>query len=156
MHDDFCCSDRSIERLYWWRRQWRKLPGDTGKLVQFNISTECNILAPDSPLMKTCARELINAIYCIARSSLSVQQAQTCNFQKYRVTEQAVCTWVTSKLNYWYIRDVCSVASHVKVYQDLPLLTFRHCHVGENLGTRLALLLSLRSGRTSVKRSLKY
>jgi len=100
------------------------------------ISTECNFLVPDSPLTKTCACELINAIYCIVWSFFSVQQAKTCNFQKDRVTEQAVCTWVISKLNYWYIHEVCSMASHVKVYQDLPLLTFRRRHVGGEPGNK--------------------
>ena len=74
--------------------------------------------------MKICAHKLISAIYCIAWSFFSLRQAKTCNFQKYRVTEGAVCMWVTSKITYWYIRDVCSVASHVKGYQALLPLTF--------------------------------
>jgi len=41
------------------------------------------------------------------------------------------------KLTYWYIRDVCSMVSHVKGYQALPLLTFCRRRVEESLGTRL-------------------
>ena len=55
----------------------------------------------------------------------------------YRVTEWTVCKWVTSKLTYWYIRDVCSIASRAKGYQALPLLTVHRRCAGESLGTRL-------------------
>jgi len=45
-------------------------PRDTDT-VQYNLCTECNLLVPDF--------------------LVSLQQAKTCNSQKYRVTEQAVC-----------------------------------------------------------------
>ena len=58
------------------------------------------------------------------------RQAKTCNSQKYRVTEWAVCIWMMSKFTHWYIRDVCSVASRAKGYQALPLRNFHCRHVG--------------------------
>jgi len=89
-------------------------------------------LVSDSPVTKICPRELASVIYCIAWSSFSLQRAKTSNSQIHRVTQWTVCTWVTSKLTYWYIRDVCSVASRAKGYQVLPLLTVhRHCAGGE-------------------------
>ena len=53
-----------------------------------------------SPVMKICAHELTSAIYCIAWSFFSLQQAKSYNFQKYRVTKWTVCTRVMSKLSY--------------------------------------------------------
>ena len=98
------------------------------------------LLVPDSPVMKTCAHKLTSAIYCIAWSFFLLQRAKTCNSPKYRVTEQAVCTWVTFKLTYWYIHDVCSVASRAKEYQVLPLLTFHCCRAGGEPGNEASLL----------------
>jgi len=49
------------------------------------------LLVPDPPVMKLCAHELTGAIYCIVWSFFSLQQAKTCNSQKYSVTEQTVC-----------------------------------------------------------------
>ena len=92
----------TAKEVTWWYRQ-------PGILVQFTISIECNLLIPDSPVTKICAPKLTSAIYCLAWTFFPLQQAKTCNSQKYRVTEQAVCMWV-----YLYIRDICSVASQVK------------------------------------------
>ena len=39
-----------------------------------------------------CVYELTSAIYCIAWSFFSLQQAKTYNSQKYQVTEWKVCT----------------------------------------------------------------
>ena len=49
--------------------------------VQFNISAECNLLVPDSLVMKICACGLKSAIYCIAWTFFLLQQGKTCNSQ---------------------------------------------------------------------------
>ena len=89
---------------------------------------------------KICPRELASAIYCIAPSCFSLQRAKTSNSQIHRVTEWTVCMWVMSKLTYWYIRDVCSVASCAKGYQALPLLTVHRCHAGGEPGNEASLV----------------
>ena len=74
----------------------------------------------------------MSAMYYITWSLFSLQLSKTCNSQKDSVTEQEVM----SKLSYWYIRDVCSMASRVKGYKALPLLTFRCRGVGRVPGKR--------------------
>ena len=113
----------TVKEVTWLYRQ-------LGILVQFSISTECNLLIPDSLVTKICAHGLTSVISWIAWPFFSIQQAKTGNYQKYGVTEWAVCTWVTSKLTYWYVCDICSVASREKGYQALPLLSFRRHHAG--------------------------
>ena len=49
--------------------------------------------------MKICPHELMSAIYCIAWSYLSLQQAKTCNSHKYRVNEQGYFAVCTCRLN---------------------------------------------------------
>ena len=106
--------------------------------VQFNISYKMQLTRFWLSVTKICLLELASIIYCIAWSSFSLQRAKTSNSQINRVTERTVCTWVTSKLTYLYIRDVCSVASRAKGYWALPLLTVFIVVVrGESLGTRL-------------------
>ena len=117
----------TAKEVTWWYRQ-------PEILVQLNLATKRNLLVPDSLVTKICAPELTSAIYCIVWTFFSLQQAKTCNPQKYRLTEWAVCMWVTSKLTYWYIHNVCSVASRVKGYQALPFLTFHHHRSGEEPG----------------------
>jgi len=41
------------------------------------MSTECNLLVPDSPVTKICTRELMSSIYCMAWFFYSLQQAKT-------------------------------------------------------------------------------
>ena len=96
----------------------------------YKTQLACSRLSGDENLCP----ELTSAIYCIVWTFFSLQQAKTCNPQKYRLTEWAVCMWVTSKLTYWYIHNVCSVASRVKGYQALPFLTFHRHHSGEEPG----------------------
>jgi len=118
---------KEVTWLYW----------QLGIPVQFNISYKmqltCFWLSGD----KNCPRKLASAIYCIAWYFFSLQRAKTSNSQIHRVTERMVCMWVTSRLTYWYIRDVCSIVSRAKGYQALPLLTVRRRRAGESLGTRL-------------------
>ena len=87
-------------------------------------------------MTKIRPRKLASIIYCIAWSSFSLQRAKTSNSQVHRLTERTVCTWVTSKLTYWYICDVCSIASCAKGYQALPLLTVHRCRAGGEPGNK--------------------
>ena len=109
--------------------------------VQFNISYKMQLIRFWLSSDKICPRELMSIIYCIAWSSFSLQRAKTSNSQTHRVTERTVCTWVTSKLTYWYIRDVCSVASRAKGYQALPLLTVHSCRAGGGPGNEARMQL---------------
>jgi len=81
-HADFCGSDRLID---WWRWQRRKLPGITGQGNRYSSiqATECNLLILDSLVTKICPCELMSAVYCIAWSFFSLQQAKTCKSRKY-------------------------------------------------------------------------
>jgi len=66
----------TAKEVTWWYRQ-------SGIQVQFTVSTERNLLIPDSSVTKICAHELTSAIYCIAWTFFSLQQAKTCNSHKY-------------------------------------------------------------------------
>ena len=100
-----------------------RIPSDTSLYKYATYSFETLV-------MKICACKLTSAIYCIAWSFFLLQLAKAFNSQ---VTEWVVCTWVMSKLTYWYICDICSMASRVKGYKALPLLTFcRRCVGGES------------------------
>ena len=99
---------------------------------------KCNLLISESPVTKIRPRKLSSIIYCIVWSSFSLQRAKTSNSQIHRVTEWTVCMWVTSKLTYRYIRDVCFIATRAKGYQALsPSLLFIIVMQGESLGMRL-------------------
>jgi len=100
--------------------------------VQFNISYKTQLSRFWLSGAKGGPCELASVIYCIAWSSFSLQRAKISNSQIHRVTERMVCTWVTSKLTYWYIRD--SVASRAKGYQALPLLTVHRRRAGGEPG----------------------
>ena len=79
---------------------------------------------------------------------LFASTGQDLNSQKYRVTEQAVCVWVMSKLTYWYIHDVY-------VWKGTRLSpTFVVIVRGESRGTRLTF--SCISGYVHQMSSLFY
>ena len=87
--------------------------------VQFNISYEmqltCFWLSGDKNLSpRTSEHHLLHSLVFLFASTGQ-------DFKLWN-TERTVCTWVTSKLTYWYIHDVCSVESCAKGYQAYPLL----------------------------------
>ena len=100
--------------------------------VQFNISYKMQLtrfwLSGDKNLSpRTGERHLLHSLVFLFAST-----GQDFKLSNTRATERTVCTWVMSKLTYWYIRDVSSVASRAKGYQALPLLTVRrYCAGGE-------------------------
>ena len=97
------------------------------------------MLVPDSLVTNICAHKLMSAIYYIAWSFFSLQLAKTCNSQKYRLTEKAVCAWVMSKHSYWYISVTFVLSHHVRKGIRLsPSLLFVVVVLGESLETRLA------------------
>ena len=70
--------------------------------VQYKLQN-ATLIIPDYPVMKICPHKLMSTIYCacIAWSFFLLQQAKTCNSQKYRVTELLLCSLhVMSKLTY--------------------------------------------------------
>ena len=88
----------------------KELPGDTGSqdmLVQFNLSTECNLCTlPDSLVMKSYARELISTIYFLAWLFFSLQQAKTCKVSRiYSSCHHGKCKHINIS-NLLYMSDV--------------------------------------------------
>ena len=105
--------------------------------VQFSTSYKmqltCFWLSGDKNLsLRTGERHLLHGlVFLFASTGQDFKLSNT-----HGVTERTVCTWVTSKLTYWYIRDVCSVASRVKGYQALPHLTVHRRRAGIEPGNK--------------------
>ena len=95
----------------WWQWQQRRLPSDTGSQGYWYSSIKVQNATYSFQTLWwwkfVPTNWQVPSIYCIARTFFCFNRPRLVT-QKYRVhvTEQVVCTWVKSKLTYWYISDI--------------------------------------------------